>query len=80
MKEEEVAIPQSRERMFVDLTIEDDNEESEEESGFRIQSESEEDEFSLSSEDESLISDMDDNGIKRHHDPLMNSGRSRVVG
>lgn len=83
MKEEERAMPQFRERMFVDLTIEDDDKEGEEELGIENQSESEEDEYlsiESSSEDESLVSNMDDKGIKRHHDPLMNSGRSRVVG
>lgn len=81
MKEEELAIPQFRERMFVDLTTEDDG--NEEELRVRTQSESEEDEFSSiesSIENESVVSNMDDDGIKCYHDLLMNSGRSRVVG
>jgi hypothetical protein len=77
MKDEERAIPQSREWMFVDLMIEDDDKEGEEELGIENQSESEEDEYlsiESSNEDESLISNMNDNDIKCHHDSLMNNG------
>ena len=70
MKEEEPTIPQFRERMFVDLTIED--EESEEELS---QSESEEDSFlsiESSSENESVVLNMDDNDINCDYNVLMN--------
>ena len=76
MKEEELAMPQFRERMFVDLTIEDDGiEESEEELKFRSQSESEEDSFSSIeslSENESMVSNMDDDGMNCDYNVLMN--------
>jgi hypothetical protein len=75
MKEEEVAIPQFRERMFIDLMMEDDgNEESEEELRFRNESKSEGDEFS-SIENESVVSNMDDDDTNRDYNVLMNRER-----
>jgi len=79
MKEEEPAITQFRERMFVDLTMEDDGiEESEEELRLRSRSESEEASFSSiesSSENESVVSNMDDKGINCDYNVLMNRER-----
>lgn len=79
MKEEEGAMPQFRERMCVDLTMEDDGiEKSEEELRLRSQSESDEDLFSSiesSSENESVVSNMDDNGINCDYNVLMNRER-----
>lgn len=79
MKEEERAIPQFGEQMFVDLTMEDDGiEESEEELKFGSQSESEEDSFSSiesSSENESVVSNMDDDGMNCDYNVLMNRER-----
>ena len=78
MKEEESATLQFGEQMFIDLTIEDDDYvEGEEELLIRLQSESEEDESSsmeATTEDESLVSNEDHNGINHHPDLLMNSG------
>jgi hypothetical protein len=58
------------------LIIENDDKKNKKELGIENQSESEEDEYlsiESSNEDESLISNMDDNDIKCHHDSLMNS-------
>jgi hypothetical protein len=66
--------PQFGERMFIDLTIEDDDDE--EELGIGNQLESEEDESSSidsSIENESVVSNVDQDGINGHHDLLMNS-------
>jgi hypothetical protein len=72
MKEEESAISQFRERMFVDLIIKDDeNEESEKELRFRNESKSEIDEFS-SIENKSMISNMKNDDINRDYNVLMN--------
>jgi hypothetical protein len=61
--------------MFIDLTIEDDD--NEEELGIGSQLEWEEDESSSidsSIENESVVSNVDQDGINHHHNLLMNSG------
>jgi hypothetical protein len=61
-EKEERGTPQFGERMFIDLTIEDDNEE---ELGIGNQLESEEDESSSidsSTENESMVSNVDQDG------------------
>jgi hypothetical protein len=66
--------PQFGERMFIDLIIEDDD--NEEELGIGNQLESEEDESSSidsSTENESVVSNVDQDGIHGHHNLLMNS-------
>ena len=66
--------PQFGEWIFIDLIIEDDD--NEEELGIGNQLESEEDEFSSidsSIENESMVSNVNQDGINDHHDLLMNS-------
>jgi len=71
-----VVISQFREWIFIDLMIKDDRiEESEEELRFRNQSESEKNSFSsieLLNENESVISNMNDNNMNCDYNILMN--------
>jgi hypothetical protein len=83
VKEEERMSTDLRERMFVDLTVEEEEDEesaekeAEEEQSMRTELESESEEslsMDVSSDDESEVSNMKDNGMNDDYGLLINRG------
>jgi hypothetical protein len=84
IKEEERPSPELGEPTYIDLTLEDDEAVQAEEGALitnGLESESEDSSWSESlSEDESIGSNSNHDGMKRHHEVLMSSDGGRIVG